>query len=55
MVETKKTYEQYCTFLKRNIIIEEILTNEGKIVKKCLEMDCVDKDKICRNKLYKNC
>jgi hypothetical protein len=51
MIETKKTYEQYCTFLERNIIIEETLTRDGKVVKKCLEIDCADKDKICRNKL----
>ena len=53
MVETKKTYEQFCTYFKKNIIIEETLTREGKVVKKCMESKCSYKNELCRNKLCK--
>ncbi len=54
MVNTKFTYEQYCTHLKKNIIIEETLLEDGtkKIV--CTNTKCVHNEKDCRNKLRQN-
>lgn len=51
MTETKFTYEQYCTFCKRNIIIEEIYLKNGEKKIRCTNTKCVNTDENCKNKL----
>ena len=51
MIETKFTYEQYCTFCKKNIIIEEVYLLDGKKITKCTNTKCVNYEKECQNKL----
>lgn len=51
MCEPKFSYEQYCTYLDKNIILEEIICNDGtkKIV--CTNTKCMNSEKGCKNKL----
>lgn len=51
MAETKKTYEQYCTHLKRNIIVEEVISESGRTALRCTDKECTEKNEKCRNKL----
>ncbi|MBQ4572561.1 MAG: hypothetical protein IJA80_04720 [Clostridia bacterium] len=51
MCETKMTFEQYCTFLGRNIILEEIITPDGKRTVICTNTKCMNSEKGCKNKL----
>ncbi len=51
MKETKRNYEQYCTHLKRNIIMEETVKENGETKICCTEADCEATWKNCRNKL----
>ena len=40
MTVTKFTYEQYCTHIKKNIIIEETLFEDGR-KKQCVQIQSV--------------
>lgn len=51
MCETKMTFEQYCTYLGRNIILEEIITPDGKRKVICTNTKCMNSEKGCKNKL----
>ncbi|MBR5246385.1 MAG: hypothetical protein IKV25_03315 [Clostridia bacterium] len=54
MTETKFTYEQYCTFCKKNIIIEEVYLLDGNKTVKCTNTKCENHGKDCKNKLREN-
>ena len=51
MCQTKFTYEQYCTFLGKNIIVEEIFCDNGKRKIVCTNTKCYKKENGCKNKL----
>ncbi len=51
MCETKFTYEQYCTFLDKNIILEEIIFSDGTKKVICTNTKCLNNEKGCKNKL----
>lgn len=51
MCETKMTFEQYCTYLGRNIILEEIITPDGKRTVICTNTKCMNSENGCKNKL----
>lgn len=51
MCETKMTFEQYCTYLGRNIILEEIITPDGKRMVICTNTKCMKSENGCKNKL----
>ena len=55
MTEIKKTYEQYCTHIGKNVIFEEICCSDGKKKIICTHKECIDKDEKCKNKLRQNC
>ena len=54
MTVTKFTYEQYCTHIGENVIIEECYFSDGtkKII--CTNKKCVHKEINCKNKLRQN-
>ena len=54
MTVTKFTYEQYCTHIKKNIVIEECYFPDGtkKII--CTNTKCVNNGDNCKNKLRQN-
>ncbi len=51
MNETKFTYEQFCTFLNKNIIIEETIYGDGSKEVVCTNTKCLNSEKECKNKL----
>ena len=51
MCETKMTFEQYCTYLGKNIVLEEIITDDGKRKVICTNTKCMNSEKGCKNKL----
>ena len=51
MCETKMTFEQYCTYLGKNIVLEEIITDDGKRRVICTNAKCMNSDQGCKNKL----
>lgn len=51
MCETKLTFEQYCTYLGKNIVMEEIIYNDGKRKIICTNTKCMNSEKGCKNKL----
>ncbi len=51
MTETKFSYEQYCTFLDKNVILEEILSLNGEKKIICTNAKCMNSDEGCKNKL----
>lgn len=51
MCETKMTFEQYCTFLDRNIVLEEIISSDGKKKIICTNTKCMNSETGCKNKL----
>lgn len=51
MCQTKFTYEQYCTYLGKNIIVEEIVCDDGKRKVICTNTKCMNSEKGCKNKL----
>lgn len=54
MVVSLKTYEQYCVFLKKNIIIEEVLYKNGNKQLNCVNSDSCKENGKCQNSLVKN-
>lgn len=53
MKEMKITYEQFCTHLGKNITMEKITHQDGKITVNCTNCACFE-DGGCKNKLAKN-
>ncbi len=51
MCETKMTFEQYCTFLGKNIVMEEIISPNGEKKIVCTNAKCMNSEKGCKNKL----
>ncbi|MCH5191906.1 MAG: hypothetical protein J1F23_07045 [Oscillospiraceae bacterium] len=51
MNETTRTYEQFCTHLGRNVIMEEKITSDGIIKITCTNGICPDSTGGCKNKL----
>lgn len=51
MNETTRTYEQFCTHLGRNVIMEEIITSDGSKKIRCTNGGCPDNMGGCKNKL----
>lgn len=51
MCETKMTFEQYCTYLGKNIVLEEIITDDGKRKVICTNTKCMNSEQGCKNKL----
>lgn len=51
MCETKFTYEQFCTYYDKNVILQEIIYSDGtkKIV--CTNTKCMNSDDGCKNRL----
>lgn len=45
------TFEQYCTYLGKNIVLEEIITDDGKRRVICTNTKCMNSDQGCKNKL----
>ncbi len=45
------SYEQYCTFLDKNIIVQEIFTSSGEKIVLCTNSKCDNNEKGCKNKL----
>ncbi len=54
MIETKFTFEQYCTHHKRNIIMEEIYLPNGEKKTVCTNTKCEYNASECKNKLKQN-
>lgn len=54
MNETKRTYEQFCTHLGRNVIMEEIISSDGSKKIMCTNGGCSDGEDGCKNKLRQN-
>lgn len=51
MCETKFTYEQYCTYYERNVILQEIICYDGTKRIVCTNTKCMYSDEGCKNKL----
>ncbi len=51
MCETKLTFEQYCTYFEKNIVLEEIISPDGKRKVICTNTKCMNSEKGCKNKL----
>lgn len=51
MCETKFAYEQYCTYLDKNIILEEIICSDGTKKVVCTNTKCMNSENGCKNKL----
>lgn len=51
MCETKISFEQYCTFLEKNIVMEEIISVDGKRKIICTNANCMNSEMGCKNKL----
>ncbi len=51
MCETKFTYEQYCTFCEKNVILQEIISNDGSKKIVCTDTECMNSENGCKNKL----
>ena len=51
MCETKFTYEQYCTYYERNVILQEIICFDGKKRVVCTNTKCMYSEDGCKNKL----
>lgn len=51
MCEPKFSYEQFCTYCDKNIIIEEVIHADGVRVKICTNTKCPHNDNDCKNKL----
>ncbi len=51
MYETIFTFEQYCTYLEKNIIMKEIIYNDGKRKIVCINTKCMNSENGCKNKL----
>ena len=49
--ETISTFEQYCTYLEKNIIIEEIIYHDGERKFICINNNCMNDEKGCKNRL----
>ncbi len=47
----KNNYEQFCTHLDANVIIEEIIYSDGTRETRCTCEECKEKEKECKNKL----
>ncbi|NMP37192.1 MAG: hypothetical protein GX051_03565 [Clostridiales bacterium] len=47
------TYEQYCSVLGKNVIMEEIMYHDGKKQVRCLNTIVCDKDGGCRNRILR--
>ena len=54
MLKIKRTYEQFCTHMGRNVIIEETVFENGEKEIACTEFECGDCTEQCKNKLCKN-
>jgi len=55
MCEIKKTYEQYCTNICGNVIMEEIMYANGEKQIHCTNENCPSKNQGCQNKLLQIC
>lgn len=51
MCETKFTYEQYCTYLDKNVILQEIICHNGERKIICTNTKCMNSEEGCKNKL----
>lgn len=51
MCKTKFSYEQFCTYMGKNIIIEEIYSSDGKKTVVCTNTKCPNNENECANKL----
>ncbi len=51
MCETKFTYEQYCTYYERNVILQEIICFDGRKRIVCTNTKCMYSNDGCKNKL----
>lgn len=51
MCDTTFTYEQYCTYLDKNIILKEIIYSDGTKKVICTNSKCMNSEKGCKNKL----
>ncbi len=51
MCETKFSFEQYCTFLETNVIMEEIYLPNGEKKVICTNSKCMNSENGCKNKL----
>ncbi len=51
MCETKFSFEQYCTFLETNVIMEEIYLLNGEKIVTCTNSKCMNSENGCKNKL----
>ncbi len=51
MCETKFTFEQYCTFLGANVVMEEVFLIDGEKRIVCTNSKCLNTENGCKNKL----
>lgn len=54
MKKAKITFEQYCTHIKRNVVMEEIIFDNGVRKIACVEKCCNEKECDCKNKIRQN-
>lgn len=55
MIETRITYEQFCTHIGGNVIYEEICCADGEKKTVCTNDRCEYNKSECKNKLKQNC
>ena len=53
MEKAKFSFEQYCTYLKRNVIMEKIIFDNGDRKTICIDRGCNLKENQCKNKIRK--
>ena len=53
MKKAKFTFEQYCTYLNRNVTLENIIFDDGKRKIVCKDKDCKLNENDCKNKIRK--
>lgn len=51
MKEAKTTFEQFCTYQGKNIIVETTMYSDGTRKTRCTNLNCPYNNSKCKNKL----